>query len=578
MDEQRLSPNFLSRSLSRRRVLRGLVVAAAALPLAAACAPQQAPAKPAESKPAEPAKPAAPAAAAPTAGAAAKTDAKPAEAAKPAAAAGQPKTGGSLKVAILGEPPALDIMFTTATVTRNTAWHMFETLYANNSKMEPQPFLAEKGEVSGDARTWTFNLRKGVPFHNGKEMKADDVVASLKRWGTMGVRGQVIFKRIDTVTAKDDYTVVMNFKEPTGATLLSFLAEGSSFIMPAEIAEKFPKDKLSEYVGTGPFQFVEHQPDRFVRMKRFDKYVPLDKPADFASGKRVAYVDELNFIPVPEGTVRADGVGTGEYHFADDLNPDQVDSVRGQSNVTPVIVMPYYWLVYHFNKKEGLFAGPNGLKLRQAVLASLSMEPLAKAGVGPQEFWRLGPDISAKEVAWHNAQAGADVYNKPNPDKAKALMKEAGYDGTPIRWMSTKEYFYNYNSSLPAKQQLEANGFKVDLQIMDWATLVKRRSDPKEYDIFVTGHESFNHPILQPYLSSSWPGFWENAERDQITATMFTEPDPAKVVDAVRKLQELQWREVPCIKVCEYGKLQSASKKIGYEPKTDAFFWNVGLS
>ncbi len=554
---------LLAQSLSRRHLLKRLAAmtaVGAALPLAAACGPTSQPATTAPTQPV--------------------VQGKPVGTAAPAAQpTGELKKGGSLKVAILGEPPALDIMFTTATVTRNIGWHMFETLYAPNAKMEPQPLLAEKGEVSADAKTWTFGLRKGIQFHNGKEMKAADVVASLKRWGAMGARGQVIAKRLETMTAKDDYTVVMTFKEPTGATLLSFLGEGSSFVMPAEIADKFPKDKLSEYVGTGPFQFVDHQPDRFVKLKRFEKYQPLDKAADFASGKRVPYVDEISFIPVPEGTVRADGVSTGEYHFADDLNPDQFESVKSQSNVTPVTVMPYYWLVYHFNKKEGVFAGPNGLKLRQAVLASLSMEPLAKAGVGPQEFWRLGPDISAREVAWYNAQAGADVYNKPDPDKAKALLKEAGYDGTPIRWMSTKEYFYNYNSSLPAKQQLEANGFKIDLQVMDWATLVKRRSDSKEYDVFVTGHESFNHPILQPYLASSWPGFWENAERDQIVSSMFTEPDPAKVVDLVGKLQELQWREVPCIKVCEYGKLQSASNKLqGYQPKTDAFFWNVGLA
>jgi peptide/nickel transport system substrate-binding protein len=562
-DPEQGKRGFLEQSVSRRRLLKGLAAVTAAgtvLPLAAACAP---------APPAATTGPTQQTAAGKPAG-------TPAPAPQPT---GELKKGGSLKVAILGEPPALDIMFTTATVTRNTAWHMFETLYAPNSRMEPQPFLAEKGEVSSDARMWTFSLRKGIQFHNGKEMKAADVVASLKRWGAMGARGQLIASRLESITDKDDYTVVMTFKEPTGATLLSFLAEGSSFVMPADIAEKFPKDKLTEFVGTGPFEFVDHQPDRFVKVKRFEKYQPLDKPADFASGKRVAYVDEITFVPVPEGTVRADGVGTGEYHFADDLNPDQVDSVRDQPNVTPVIVMPYYWLVYHFNKKEGVFASPNGRKLRQAVLASLSMEPLAKAGVGPQEFWRLGPDISAREFVWHNAEAGADVYNKPDPDRAKTLMKEAGYDGTPIRWMSTKEYFYNYNSSLPAKQQLEANGFKIDLQVMDWATLVKRRSDPREYDVFVTGHESFNHPILQPYLSSSWPGFWENAERDQIVSAMFAEPEPARVVELVKKLQELQWREVPCIKICEYGKLQSASKKLqGYQPKTDAFFWNVALA
>ncbi len=331
---------FLEQPISRRHLLKGLaatIAVGAVLPLASACGPvSQAP----TTAPTQPA-------------AAGKPVGTAAPGAQPVAQqAGELKKGGSLKVAILGEPPALDIMFTTATVTRNTAWHMFETLYAPNSKMEPQPFLAEKGDVSSDAKTWTFALRKGIQFHNGKEMKAADVVASLKRWGTMGARGQVIAKRLETITAKDDYTVVMTFKEPTGATLLSFLAEGSSFVMPAEIAEKFPKDKLSEYIGTGPFEFVDHQPDRFVKLKRFEKYQPLDKPADFAAGKRVPYVDEISFIPVPEGTVRADGVSTGEYHFADDLNPDQVDSVKGQSNVTPVIVMPYYWLVYHFNKSR----------------------------------------------------------------------------------------------------------------------------------------------------------------------------------------------------------------------------------
>src|SRR5438876_6900651 len=302
---------FLEQSVSRRHLLKALAAltaAGAVVPLASACGPAVPPPTTAPTQPAAAGKPAG-----------------------TSAPAGQPaaelKKGGSLKVAILGEPPALDIMFTTATVTRNTAWHMFETLYAPNSKMEPQPLLAEKGDVSADAKTWTFSLRKGIQFHNGKEMKAADVVASLTRWGAMGARGQVIANRLETISAKDDYTVVMTFKEPTGATLLSFLAEGSSFVMQADIAEKFPKDKLSEYVGTGPFQFVDHQPDRFVKMKRFDNYQPLEKPADFASGKRVAYVDEISFIPVPEGTVRADGVSTGEYHFADDLNPDQVESV-----------------------------------------------------------------------------------------------------------------------------------------------------------------------------------------------------------------------------------------------------------
>lgn len=562
---------LLSRPTSRRTVLRGLaalMIVGAAAPLGAACAPQPAPSAPAAKD--SGAKPAAP-----------QTGSQPAQPSAPqsggqaAPASGeQPKRGGTLKIALLGEPPSLDIMFTTATITRNIGSQMFETLYANNSKMVPQPHLAEKGEISSDGKTWTFTLRKGVPFHNGQEMTADDVVASLKRWGAIGARGKVIFDRVDSVEAQGKYTVVMKFKQPTGATLLSFLAEGSSFIMPKDLAEKYPKDQLKEYIGTGPYQFVEHVPDRHVRLKRFEGYVPLETPPDFMSGKRVAYIDELLMIPVPETSVRVDGVGTGEYHFADSLNPDQYETVKAQPGVTPIIVKPYYWLVFHFNKKEGLFTNK---KLRQAVLAALSMEPIAKSAVGPPEFYRLGPNIAAEETSWYN-DAGKEVYNKPDPEKAKALMKEAGYDGTPIRWMSTKEYFYNYNGSLPAKQQLEAVGFKVDLQVMDWATLVKRRSDPKEYDVFVTGHEAFSHPVLQPYLASNWPGFWENAQRDQLVSQIFAEPDPQKVNELVGQLQALQWEEVPCIKVCEYFLLQSRRNELkGYGAPTDWYFWNAWL-
>src|SRR4051812_35031792 len=97
------------------------------------------------------------------------------------------------------------------------------------------------------------------------------------------------------------------------------------------------------------------------------------------------------------------------------------------------------------------------LKLRQAALAAMSMDPIAKASIGRNDFYRLGPEIAAPETGWYNDE-GKDVYNKPDPDRAKALIKDGGYDGTPVRILSTKEYFYNYNGALPLKQQLEAVG------------------------------------------------------------------------------------------------------------------------
>ncbi len=547
------------RLTSRRALLKGFVVlmaAGAVASLAIACG-QQAPAtKPAEPTPKAETKPA-------PAGQSAQ-GAKPAE---------EPRKGGTLKVGIIGEPPALDPSFTTATITANISWHMFEQLFQKNDKQEPVPFLLDKYDVSGDGKNWMFNLRKNIPFHNDKEMTSADVVASVKRWMAMTGRGKFTAARLESLAAKDKYTVAMNFKEPTGV-LPTFLSNRDAIIIPEDVANAFPKDKLTQYIGTGPYKFIEHLRDRHVRFGRWDKYVSLDGKADGAGGRRVAYLDELLFIPVPEPSVRVDGVGTGEYHFAESLEPDQYDTLKAQPNTVPVIVKPNYWYAPHFNKKEGLFTN---LKLRQAVLAATAMEPVMKAGWGRPDFFRLGPEIAAPETAWYTDE-GKDVYNKVDFDKAKALMKEAGYDGTPIRWMSTKEYFYNYNMSLPFKQSLEQIGFKVDLQVMDWATLVKRRSDFKEYDVFVTGHPSYDHPVGQVYLEASWPGWWVNEEKDKLVNSIMAEADPGKTLGLIKQLQALQWRDVPCIKCGEAFALQARRTELkGYETPPAWFFWNAWL-
>ena len=568
MDGERV--DVLGRSVPRRRFLKGLVTAmavGAVAPLAAACAQQQAAApkptetKPAETKPTGAGQPAAQPA----------VESKPAAAAKPAD--GEPRRGGTFRMAVIGEPPALDPTFTTATITQNITQHVFETLYTRDEKGEPIPMLVDRHEVANNGQNWTFHLRRGVPFHNDKEMTSADVVASLKRWMGMHGRGRYVSRRLESMDAKDGYTVTMSFKEPTGV-LPIFLAKNDPIIIPEDVATAHEKDKLSQYVGTGPYRHLEHLPDRHIRYGRWDKYAAREEPANGMGGRRVANIDELMFIPTPEGSVRADGVGTNEFHFAENLEPDQYDTIRAQPNVTPIVVKPNYWYTAHFNKKEGLFTN---IKLRQAALAAMSMDPIMKAGWGRSDFYRLGPELAAPETAWYS-DAGKDVYDKPDPDKARRLLQEGGYDGTPIRWMATKEYFYNYNMSLPMKQQLEAVGFKVDLQVTDWATLVKRRSDSKEYDVFVTGHPSYDHPVLQVYLEAGWPGWWVSEEKDRIVNAIMSEPDSQKQMPLVQQLQAVQWNEVPNIKAGEGFALRSRRNELkGYDNPPDWFFWNVWL-
>jgi len=490
------------------------------------------------------------------------------------AAAAPPKKGGSLKVAIFGEAPSLDPMFTTATITKNLASQMFEGLLSNDLKLRPQPDLAESYEMSRDGKTATFKLRKGVTFHNGKEMTSADIVASLRRFTTLANRGKVIAGRMDDIKARDKYTVVMTFKQPTGRLPL-FLAMGEGIMMPEEIATKYMKDQLKEYVGTGPFKFVERQPDRFTRFTRFDNYAAQPGEPDGWVGRKTAYLDELLVMPVPEDSVRADGVITGEYHFGELLNPDSYDSLKANPAVDAYIVKPYFWSAIHFNKKQGMFTD---LKMRKAFKLAIDLEPGWRAAWGKPEFWRLQPAMGAPETPWYT-EATKGEYNKKDPDQAKALLREAGYKGEPVRWLTTKEYSYNYNFALATKPQLEAAGFKVDLQLVDWATLIQRRAKPELFDVFVTGHDTPNHPVLMPFMNPAWPGWWDSPEKSKLYNDLFAEVDDKKANALVEEMERLVMKEVPYVKIGEYFGLRGTRKELkGYVNPVHFFFWNCWLA
>src|SRR5712691_10456935 len=176
-----------------------------------------------------------------------------------ASAADTPKKGGLLRVGNLGEPPALDAHWTTASITETLTNHIYEGLYSLDEANRPIPMLAESHTVSRDGLTYSCKLRQGIKFHNGKEMTSEDVVASLTRWGKQSVYGRILFAKVADFRVVDPYTVEMKLKERVGIVLIS-LAVPNNFgaIYPKEIAEKFPPEqKVTEYVGTGPFKLAE---------------------------------------------------------------------------------------------------------------------------------------------------------------------------------------------------------------------------------------------------------------------------------------------------------------------------------
>ncbi len=489
------------------------------------------------------------------------------------------KKGGVLRVGNVGEPPALDAHWTTASITETLANHIYEGLYSLDENSRPIPMLAEGHAVSPDGLMYTFKLRQGVKFHNGKEMTSEDVVASLKRWGQQSPYGKALFAQVADLRAVDRYTVELMLKEKSAIVLIS-LANPSAFgaIYPKEIAEKFPPPaKVTEFTGTGPFKLAEWKPDQYIRMVRFDDYKARNERPNGYGGGKTAYVDEIRWVPVPDVATRVAQIETGELDFADDLNLDAYDRLKANPNVRPIVAKPYYWLIAIFNKKEGLMTNQ---KLRQAWQAAIEIEPIMhNVAGGRPEFYRLDSSLAFVEnTAWHTKVPGLP-YNERNKEKARRLLKEAGYKGDPIRFMTTQEYKFLYDFALLTKQQLEDVGFNIDLQVVDWATLVKRRNNPKEYEAFTTGMGNFLDPTHHVYLTPHSPGWTADEEIQKVQQELARETDPKKRYALWEQQTRLFYEKVPAIRYGDLHGLRAMRKTVrGFDERTQGpRFYNVWL-
>jgi peptide/nickel transport system substrate-binding protein len=493
------------------------------------------------------------------------------------ASAQAPKRGGILRIANIGEPPTLDPSATTVGVTSNIGTAIFETPFAFDASWSPRPLLVESHALSQDGRTHTFKLRRGVLFHNGKEMGAEDVAASLTRWGKVGSRGAVVFQHVESITTPDKYTVVMHLKEPF-APLLAFLALPSSAaaIMPKEIADATPAGPVTQYVGTGPYRFVEWLPNRHVKLARWDKYASRSEPPSLYAGRRDPLVDEVIYYPVGNVATRIAGVQSGDYDLADSISSDLYAQLKTDTRVVPEVHQPGTWLVFFFNKKAGLMAN---VKLRQAVMAALSMQPILQVTVGNPDLFQLTPSIYPKGTPWYS-EAGAAWYNTGNAEKAKQLAAEAGYKGEPIRWLTTQQYDWMYKSSTVGAAQLKRAGFNVDQQVYEWAGVVERRAKPAEWEMFTTGHGFVPDPALIDVFSPTYPGWWETPAKTQLLRDFNRALDLRERQQIWQKLQELVFTEAGWAKTGDFFLVRLRTKAMeGYTAVgIGMIVWNLSVA
>ncbi len=493
-----------------------------------------------------------------------------------------PKYGGTLKVAIFDEPPMLDMSMTTADISTLIGHHIFEGLFEDDANLKPRPQLVDTYEISDDGLVATFHLRRGVLFQNEKEMTSEDVIASLNRFLKYTPRGPLLKPFVDHMTAPDKYTVKMYLKQPCGAlTAILAFTNGGAIIIPKEIAEEggdkpLPPEKC---IGTGPYKFDKWLPGRYLRLVRFKDYVSRGGEASGYWGARTAYLDAIEFIPVPEVETRVAGLKSGMYDYATEIPGDLYNDLHNDPNLQTLLVKPASYPYYIFNTKKGLMAN---VKLRQAILAALDMKPIMQAAFGPQDLWALDGSIYPPGTIWYTTY-GTEPYNQANPAKARQLAKEAGYHGQPIRFMTTTSYKFMYDMALVGVQQLRAAGFNIDLQVYDWATLVSRRVNPDLWDIFTTNDATVGDPSIICSLSDKYPGWWTDPEKERLVHELTATVGFQKRFKIWKEFQKFFWSQVYLIKLGDYYDYYVASSRIkGLDTKSHpvmkyCYFWNVWL-
>jgi peptide/nickel transport system substrate-binding protein len=491
--------------------------------------------------------------------------------------------GGTLRVATIGEPPHLDEHQSTAGIIAELGYCAYEGLFTYDATYQPIPELVASHTVSEDGLTHTMALRQGIMFHNGEELTAADALASVERWGRISGVGQRLMEKTAELAQVDDYTLEWRLSEPYG-TILIALAHNTQActIHPKSILDAAgdePMTDPAQYVGTGPYRLAEWRRDAVMRFERFDEYQSASEEPMGYGGKKYAYADTIEFIPVPDEAARVAGLQAGDYDYGYEIGNDQYAVLQDYPGVVAEILPTTNWDVFFLNWRSPMM---ENLAMRQAVQAAFDHLPMLQSGRGGDEFVQLDPGLMMQQTPWHST-AGEEHYNVNDPELARAKLEEAGYDGTPLRFMTTQEFSYMYGEAIVAQQQLEAVGITVDLQVMDWATVLERRAKPEEWDMFGTGHGFVPDPSQISYVGqmNQYPGWWSSEASLALAAELLAGSEFEERMPIFEQIQTAHYTEIPAIKIGDSSQVSFRSDRMGgwdgqFErgPK----FWNFWIN
>ena len=494
----------------------------------------------------------------------------------------------TLKVVMHSDLKILDPIWTTAYIVRNHGYLVWDTLFSFDDKLQVQPQMVDKYSVTDDKLTWTFTLRDGLEWHDGTPVTSEDCIASIKRWGAKDSMGQKLVSFVKEFKAVDAKTFQMILKEPYGLVLLSLGKPSSNvpFMMPKRLAETDPNKQIEEAIGSGPFIFKkdEWKPGEKVVYVKNPKYKPRSEPASGLAGGKVVKLDRVEWIWIADFQTASNALLAGEIDMIESPPHDLLPMLAKDKNVKLFSANPLgLQYTFRFNTLHKPFDND---KIRQAVLYAFNQKDFLESTIGNEEYFKECKAVFVCGTPLATDKGWEDKLTS-NFAKSKQLLQEAGYDGTPVVLMQSTDNAVLSNLAPVAKTLLEKGGFKVDLQAMDWQTVVARRNRKEPpaaggWNAFLTAWVAADilNPVMAGFVNAGcdkamfgWPC---DEQIEKLRDQFARETDPAKQ-KAIAEAVQVRMAEYPThVHLGQWYQPFALRKNLdGFMKAPVTVFWNV---
>ena len=505
-----------------------------------------------------------------------------------APAIAQPTKSAALRFVPQANLTLLDPVFTTATVTSNHGYYVFDTLYSVGPDGIAHPQMAEGHTISDDKLTWRIRLREGLMFHDGSPVRAADCIASIQRWSVRDPFGQVLAAAVASYSAADDRTIAIKLKHPFALLAMALGKPDSSvpFIMPERLAATAADKPVTEMVGSGPYRFVagEYVSGSRVVYEKFDKYVSRQEPAVWATGAKQAFFPRVVWSIIPDAATAGAALQNNEIDWWEQPLADLLPRLAADPNIAVQVDQPWgRTSVLMMNHLQPPF---NDVRVRRAVMMAVRQEDHMRATFGDdQSLWRVSKDVFPFGTPYYSG-ADADLM-KGDLALATSMLKQSGYAGQKVVVMNPTDFPAIHPLGLVTADLLKQLGMNVDLQETDWGTVVQRRAsmEPVEqggWSIFHTFGSSatFSSPATHTLITGrgkkGWFGWWDNAEARALVDQWLAAPDAAGQMNAAKGLSHVAMSDVGVTPVgLWYGKTAFRRSISGVLQGVSPYPWNV---